>query len=120
MACARDVMRTSTPAVGSSDSLGRVAEIMKNFAVRELPVVDRDALIGIIARCDLDPHVGRLEWTPVRVAMSAPVRTVGPDASIGDVARVLIAGRFNGIPVAVGSALAGMISRHDLLGLLAI
>ena len=120
MTRARDVMRTSTPTVAPADSLGRAAEIMKNFAVRELPVVESDALVGVVARSDLDPHVGRLEWTPVRVAMSAPVRTVAPDASIGDVARALIDGRFNGIPVAVGTVLAGMITRHDLLRLLAI
>ena len=115
---ARDVMHASVPTVTSTDSLARAAELMANFDRRELPVVDADAVIGIVARSDLDPHVGRFEWTPVRVAMTTPVRTVDSDASIGQVARALLDGRFNGIPVVEGNTLAGMITRHDLLKLL--
>jgi CBS domain-containing protein len=71
-----------------------------------------------LVRFDLDPHVGQLEWTPVKVAMSTPVRTIGPDASIAAVARVLLDSNFNGIPVVVENAIAGMITRQDLLRLL--
>ena len=106
------------PTVAPADSLARAAEKMNVFAIREVPVVENDVVVGILARSDLDPHVGQLEWTPVQVAMSRPARTVGPDASIGEVARVLLDSRFNGIPVVVGNALAGMITRHDLLRLL--
>ena len=113
-----DVMRTAVPTVAPADSLARAAEIMGDFSVRELPVVEDGAIVGILARSDLDPHVGHFEWTPVRVAMSAPPRTVAPDTSIGAVARALLDGNFNGIPVVVGHVLAGMITRHDLLRLL--
>lgn len=106
------------PTVAPTDSLARVSEIMEAFAVRELPVVENEALVGIVARTDIAPHVGQLEWTPVRVVMSSPVCTVKPDASIGDVVNTLLAGRFNAIPVAIGNVLAGMITRQDLLHLL--
>jgi CBS domain-containing protein len=118
MCRAIDVMRTSVPTVAPADSLARAVELMKDFSVRELPVVEGDAVVGILARSDTEPHVGHLEWTPVRVAMSSPVRTVGHDAPIAQVARALLDGRFNGIPVLVGNVLAGMITRHDLLQLL--
>jgi len=115
---ARDVMRTRIQTVAPADSLARAAEIMRVFSVRELPVVGDGAIAGIVARSDLYPYVGQLEWTPVRLAMSTPPRTVPPDASIRDVARALLEGNFNGIPVAVGSVLAGMINRHDLVRIL--
>jgi CBS domain-containing protein len=115
---ARDIMRTAVPAVGPGDSLARAAEIMGDFSVRELPVVEGGALVGILARSDLDPHVGQLEWTPVSIAMSASPRTIGPDASVSDVARALLDSNFNGIPVVMGDVLAGMVTRQDLLQLL--
>jgi CBS domain-containing protein len=55
----------------------------------------------------------------VGLAMTSPPRTVRPDDPIGAVARALLEGGFNGIPVVVDRALAGMISRHDLLRMLA-
>jgi CBS domain-containing protein len=115
---ASDVMRTAVPTVAPGDSLARAAGIMDDFAVRELPVLDDGAIVGILARSDLDPHVGQLEWTPVRVAMTSPPRTVAPDATIDTVVRTLLDGSFNGVPVAAGRSLAGMITRRDLLRLL--
>jgi CBS domain-containing protein len=118
MSRASDVMRAPPPTVAPADSLARAAEIMADFSMRELAVVEDGAIVGILARSDLDPHVGQLEWTPVRVAMSMSPRTVSPDAAIGEVARALLDGNFNAIPVVLDGTLTGMITRHDLLRLL--
>ena len=91
---------------------------MEAFRVREIPVVEDGRVVGILARSDVEPHVGQLEWTPVRIAMTARPRTVSPDMLIADVAEVLLDGCFNGIPVVAGETLAGMITRHDLLRVL--
>ena len=115
MTHACDIMRTAAVAVAPGDSLARAAEIMKHLSVRELPVVEDGAIVGILARSDLDPHVGHLEWTAVRLAMTAPARTIAPDASIDDVAHALREGRFNAIPVVQNGMLVGMVSRHDVL-----
>jgi tRNA nucleotidyltransferase (CCA-adding enzyme) len=114
-----EIMRTAVATVGPGDSLSRAAELMGHFAVRELPVVENGGLVGILTRSDLEPYGGHLEWTPVRSAMTAPARTVGPDDTIDEAARALRDGNFNGIPVAVGRMLVGMVSRHDLLRVLA-
>ena len=111
-------MRTSIPTIAPVDSLARASEIMTNFAVRELPVIADGKVVGMLARSDLEPYVGRLEWTPVRVAMSTPPHTVEPGTRIGEVARLLLESNFNGMPVVVGGILAGMITRKDLLHLL--
>jgi CBS domain-containing membrane protein len=114
----RDIMRTAVATVAPSDSLARAEELMRHFAVRELPVVENGAVVGILARSDLAPHGGHLEWTAVRVAMTVPAQTVDPDAAIDAVAGILRDGNFNGIPVAANGILVGMVSRHDLLRVL--
>jgi hypothetical protein len=58
--------------------------------------VDQGAIVGIVVCSDLDPHVGHLEWTPVRSPwVSAHGR---PDAPIGDVVRILLDGNFAASP----------------------
>ena len=116
---ASEVMRATGPSVAPTDRLARAAELMTTFAVREIPVVEDGVVVGIVARSDLDPYVGQLEWTLVRLAMTPQPTTVGPDAPVGAVAKALLDGSFNGIPVVVDKTLAGMISRHDLLRMLA-
>ncbi len=111
-------MRRSVPTVHPSDPLARAAEIMDAVVVRELPVTERGAIVGIVTRSDLAPHVGQLEWTPVRVAMSASPHTVSPDTPIDAVVRALLDGNFNGVPVVEDGAVVGMITRRDLLRLL--
>jgi CBS domain-containing protein len=111
-------MTTPVPTVAPGDSLARAAEIMNAFSTRELPVVNDGAVVGMLARSDFDPYVGQLEWTQVRLAMSVAPRTVSPDCSIQDVARALLDGNFNAVPVVVGEALAGMVTRRDLVRLL--
>lgn len=116
---ANEVMRTGVPYVTPGDRLSKAAELMTSFGVRELPVVENGAVVGIVTRSDLDPYVGQLEWTVVRLAMTSPPRTVSPDEPISAVAKALLEGSFNGIPVVVDHTLAGMISRNDLLRTLA-
>jgi CBS domain-containing protein len=116
---ASDVMRSPVPTVGPDDRLARAAEFMATFSVRELPVVEGQVLVGIVTRTDLEPYVGQLEWTMVRIAMTSQPKTVTPDVSVRAVAQALLDGGFNGIPVVVDRTLAGMINRHDLLRMLA-
>jgi CBS-domain-containing membrane protein len=48
--------------------------------------------------------------------MTAPVITVGPDATIGEAARVMHAGGFRSVPVVADDGrVLGIVSRRDLL-----
>jgi CBS domain-containing protein len=117
-AVAADVMRANVPAVRPDDSLARAAELMESLGVRELPVVDQ-GLVGILAAHDLRPHFGHYEWTRVRAAMTADPVTVGPDAPLVAVARLLLAHGFNAVPVAANGRLLGMVGRGDLVRVVA-
>jgi len=111
-------MRPTRETVGPNDPLARAWEQMDTFGVREIAVVEDGALVGIVTRSDLNPHLGYLEFTPVRLAMTPAPRTVPADAPAGTIARELLAGGFNAMPVVDGGALAGMITRQDLLRVL--
>jgi CBS domain-containing protein len=121
-ACAADghaaaVMRRDVTPVRGEETLARAAERMAVLGTRELPVVDGDGsrVVGIVTCSDMLPYRGHCEWTQVRAAMTSPVDAVPPDASIADVADLLLAKGINAVPVVDGDRLVGMVSRAELL-----
>jgi CBS domain-containing protein len=116
---ARDVMQERPGVVAPEESLGRAAELMASLRTRELPVVDRGTLVGILTRTDMEPHRGHLEWTAVRAAMTPRPMSAEAGAPVAAVARLLLTRSFNALPVVDGGRLVGMIRRSDLLRLLA-
>lgn len=108
-------MRRVAGHVRPADTLARAAERMEAMAVRELPVVEEDRLVGLIAQADLLPYRGHFEWTPVRAAMSRELVTVSPDTPLSTVAALLIERAINCVPVVEGERLVGMVSRSDCL-----
>jgi CBS domain-containing protein len=115
MLLARDIMRSDLTSVRSSDALARAAEIMHRQGVRELPVEDDGHVVGILSRTDLEPYVGHLEWTVVRIAMTDDPVKVTDDATAAYVRQVLVDHHVNAVPVVAEDRLVGIITRHDLL-----
>jgi CBS domain-containing protein len=113
-----DLLHTPQETVGPEDNLSRAAELMELFGARELAVVERGALVGILTRTDLEPHRGHLEWTRVRAAMTPDPVTVAPDCSIATVAGLLLDCGFNSVAVATNGHLFGVLRRSDLLRVL--
>ncbi|HJQ84158.1 MAG TPA: CBS domain-containing protein [Candidatus Binatia bacterium] len=111
-------LRRRHGAVAPGDNLARAAAMMESFGARELPVLERGALVGILARRDMEVHRGHYEWTTVESAMTRDPVTVGADTPIERVARVLVEHGFNAVPVVTHGALLGMVSRTDLLRVL--
>jgi len=108
-------MRAKPSTVSPDDSIARAAELMRSLAIRELPVVEERALVGIVTRTDLEPYRGHFEWTAVRTAMTAAPVVVAPETPAVDVAGLLVARGFNAVPVAERGELVGVISRGDIL-----
>ena len=114
---AADVMRVRPLSVAPDESLSRAAAMMESSGSRELPVVGASGLTGIIARSDLEPHRGHWEWTRVRNAMTPDPVTVAPQASMREVAHLLLERGFNAVPVVDDGRLVGMIGRNEVLRL---
>jgi CBS domain-containing protein len=87
-----------------------------------LPVVEGEALVGILTRHDFLGHACRLlarERERPRAAverlMSRPVITVGPDDGLDVAHAIMKAERFHHLPVVEQDRLVGILSDHDVL-----
>lgn len=107
-----------------------VTRMVRN-KIRHLPVVDRDGLLcGIVTDRDLRhrlfapdvfPSIGTVPveqlLSTVRVGdvMSRPVVSVGPEAEIQEVARVMAERKLGSLPVVEGDRVVGIVTETDVL-----
>jgi CBS domain-containing protein len=132
-----DVMTRTVVVVRDSAPFKDVVRRMQEFRVSAVPVVDdEDRLVGIVSEADLilkeDPEFeegGHLfegahhrhdrqkaAGLVARELMTAPVFSVGPDATLGDAARLMHRKAVKRLPVVNGGGrILGIISRADLL-----
>jgi acetoin utilization protein AcuB len=114
--------------VGPETMLAEAKVIMERYWVRHLPVVEGDALVGMLS--DRDIRMASLPPGPaytdaereallgrvaVRDTMTRNPRTVGPDAPLVEVVRLMLEHRFGGVPVLDGGRLVGIITETDIL-----
>jgi CBS domain-containing protein/nucleotide-binding universal stress UspA family protein len=114
-----DVMHRAPTTIGQNDVLADAKAAMARDSVHQLPVVDGDLLIGILSTRDLRAHEGYLDRTRVVAAMTQQPVTITPQATVRQAVQVLLKQKVNALPVVEGGRLVGIVSRSDLLGLLA-
>jgi CBS domain-containing protein len=134
----RDVMTRRVVAVREEASFKEIIEALRRFQVSACPVVDDSGrVIGLVSEADLlcklaDPEmpVGlvRLNWrlgeqtkaTAVTAGrlMTAPAICVGPEAHVGQAARIMREKQVKRLPVTdADGRLIGVVSRCDVLSL---
>jgi CBS domain-containing protein len=114
--------------------LKEVASTLLRIGISAAPVVDVDGrLVGIVSEQDLlaletnpDPTAqerpARFHDVPGRVAadvMTADVVAVDPDADVSRVARLMLRHRIKTVPVVADGRVVGIVSRRDILKILA-
>ncbi len=137
----REVMQTSVITIGPEELVVDAARLMEEHGIRRLPVVDTmadDGLVGIITDSDVleaetadsvlsayDPDVDQ-EWLAVADIMTNEVATIGPDATVGQLAQLFLDERIGGVPVVVPAAddpdrlqVVGIITEADVFRLIA-
>jgi CBS domain-containing protein len=133
-----DVMTTEVAVVREGTPFKRVAAVMAEHGVSGLPVLDADGrVVGVVSEADLlykeeDQDGGGLPAAlagrraraarakaaadTAGEAMSSPAVTIGPDATVGQAARLLVHRGVKRLPVVDDAGtLVGIVSRHDLL-----
>lgn len=137
---AGDVMTRKVFSVRASTSLLEVAELMASSGVSGMPVLDtEDNVAGIISERDFLKNMGAVQASFMEVVaaclrgkgcaalnirkgtagdiMSAPVISMGPDATLGEVAAIMTRHNINRVPVVDGPSgkLLGILTRADMV-----
>lgn len=145
----REIMTTDVVTVRRDTSVNDIARLMSARDISGIPVVDdARRVIGIITELDLIVRNTRLEMPAfiqvldlARIPLERPghyyerlrhmlgtraadlmteaVVTIGPEADIEDLAELMVKRRFNPVPVVENGVLAGIVSRADLIRMMA-
>jgi len=108
----RQIMQSNVITIRPEELVADAAQVMEEFNIRRLPVVDEDnCVVGIVTDSDVreaeaadgvrsayEPGV-ELEWLTVGDIMSREVITIGPDATLGELASVFMLHKVGGVPV---------------------
>jgi CBS domain-containing protein len=145
-----EIMTKEVMTVKRDTSVNEVAKLMGAHDISGVPVVDEDNhVIGIITELDLIVRNTRLEmphfievmdWgriplerpghvkerlrhmlgTEAADLMTEKVKTIGPDASVEELAELMVKQRVNPVPVVDETEkLIGIVSRADLVDMMA-
>ena len=130
---ARELMTPDPVTVTPQASIAEVWDLMRELDVRHIPVVQADALVGMVSDRDLArvdiagllnvEGAGALRdelTTPIVRLMSSAVIAVGPEADIGEVIELLIEHKIGAVPVVQEETreVLGIISYVDVLRVL--
>ncbi|HZU18596.1 MAG TPA: CBS domain-containing protein [Candidatus Dormibacteraeota bacterium] len=130
-----EVMTSPAITVGPDTSCKEAAGLLARHRISALPVVDdRHRLIGIVSEADLlpletspdpralaTPLAPRREPLPSRVdeVMTREVMSVDEDTDLGLAASRMLETGVKRLPVLRGDRVVGVISRHDLIKVMA-
>ena len=142
---ARDVMVRAVATTTPEATVETVARLMINLRISGVPVLDRNGrLVGIVTRGDLlrraetgteHPHSRWCDWFSansrlaaeyiksharrVEDIMTREVVSVGELASLGEIAELMETKQIKRVPVVHDGKIVGIVSRADLLQVLA-
>jgi CBS domain-containing protein len=143
---AKEIMTTNVACAKADQSIHDVAHILLERSVSALPVVDEDGcLIGVISEGDLLRRVEtgterKQSWwldmlvsteeksrdylkshaVHVRDVMTKDVITIGEETPVSEIAGIIEENRIKRVPVLRGDRLVGIVSRADIIRVLAV
>jgi CBS domain-containing protein len=117
---AQDVMSSPAVTLHPERSARDAAQVLTANGFSGAPVVDGNGrLIGMVTEGDLASDRIRREAATVGQVMTRPAIEVTPDTDVRDVARTMLADRIRSMPVVDAMGVIGVVTRHDLVRLLA-
>ena len=141
---ARDIMTKDVITVTPDTDITQAAKLLLDNHFNGLPVVDdKGRLIGIICQDDLivqqkrlplpslftffdglipltsyrslEKEVDKIIASKVSQAMTPDPLTIGPDASLEDIATLMVNNNIHTLPVLEGGRIVGIIGKEDVL-----
>jgi CBS domain-containing protein len=96
--------------------VGEIARTLRTAAISAVVVVDDEGgVVGLVSEYDLLARTGQT----AREVMTTGVVSVSEDTDIADVRLLLVERRYRRVPVLAGGRLVGIVSRGDVVALLA-
>ena len=126
----RDCMTQKVSTLGADKKLFIASQIMDWAHIRHVPVVDPTGrVVGMVSHRDLlrasissvESRVANVERNQhltgisVQEVMRTNVKTISPDASVQEAARLMREHKIGCLPVVAEQRLVGIITEHDLL-----
>jgi CBS domain-containing protein len=113
----KEIMTTPVVSAGPDTPTADVAQLLSRHRISGVPVTDQDdAVVGLVSEYDLLVKRG----ATAREVMSPTVISVTEDTDVEDVRALLVDLRIRRVPVMAGQRLVGIVSRSDLVELLAL
>ena len=130
---ARDLMTPNPTTVPPQASIAEVWDLMRELDVRHLPVVENDALVGMLSDRDIGSFdaarlltedgadaLRRRLARPVVQCMSADVIVAEPETDVSDLVTLFLEHKVGAIPVVIPDTrrVVGIVSYIDVLRVL--
>ncbi|NOZ77178.1 MAG: CBS domain-containing protein [Euryarchaeota archaeon] len=113
-----DVMARPVKTVPPGATIAEAAKLMKKNRIASLVVVDGERPVGIVTERDIAYKImaeGKDPSTPVEDVMSKDLKTMGPERSLQDAAKLMAAHVIRHLPVVEGGKLVGIVTIEDIL-----
>lgn len=111
-----EIMTSPVVTVAVDRPAGEIAEILGRHRISAVPVVDEaGGVVGLVSEYDLLAKAG----AAARDVMTTAVVSVTEDTSVDEVRHLLVDRRIGRVPVLAGGRLVGIVSRGDVVALLA-
>ena len=140
----RAIMRADVPVAAASTPVGELARMMVEHDVPGLPVIEDGEMIGIVTEADLiqreaevdvprvatlfdavlvgdagtpfDEELRRVTATTAEELMTSPVFSIREDATLAELATLIMQRRVNPVPVVdAGRQIVGLATRRGLI-----
>ena len=131
----RDAMTRNVVTVSPEATLEVAARLLAEHAITSMPVVDdTGCLVGVVSEADVvreslvvdhrahllaEPDSQVPAATCVAEVMTTPPVTVHPDTGLGKAAQLMTESTVKSLPVVADSRLVGIVSRTDVVRMLA-
>jgi len=110
-------LMVAAPEVSLGESLSRVAKLMIGSGVRQLPVFDKNKIVGFITDEGVIHAVVGAQWggNPVETIMTRAPHTMEANRSVGAVLGLMREFEISHVPIMERGRLAGLVSVQDIL-----
>ncbi len=114
----KDIMSKNIISVEANEPLSRAAELMQQYDIGILPVMQEGKLAGVITDRDIVTRAVAQKKQPdsctICDCMSKSTICANPEQDVSDAAKTMAAQQIRRVPVVEGGNLCGMLSLGDI------